>query len=89
MLEVFEDTEDIEEDYDDDVADQDYVCTGNSDTSDDEEMLTKVWSILYTVYNSRSNVVLKESPKNNNVLLSPLIESIRISVVVVKTINGK
>ena len=42
MLEVFEDTEDIEEDYDDDVADQDYVCTGNSDTSDDEEMLTKV-----------------------------------------------
>jgi hypothetical protein len=47
MLEVFEDTEDIEEDYDDDVADQDYVCTGNSDTSDDEEMLTKVYNILY------------------------------------------
>ncbi len=47
MLEVFEDTEDIEEDYDDDVPDQDYVCTGNSDTSDDEEMLTKVYNILY------------------------------------------
>jgi hypothetical protein len=44
---------------------------------------------VYCIYNSRSNVVLKESPKNNNVLLSPVIESIRISVVVVKTINGK
>jgi hypothetical protein len=45
MLDEFEDDDnDMEEDYDgdDDVGDKDYVITGNSDTSDDEDIVNKV-----------------------------------------------
>jgi hypothetical protein len=41
--------EEVEEDYDDDMVDKDYMESGNdADTSDDEEALSKVWYLHNT-----------------------------------------
>jgi hypothetical protein len=42
IADILDELEEVEEDFDDDMVDKDYVDSGNSDTSDDEELLSKV-----------------------------------------------